>query len=283
MEITTAAVQMIPKLKIIWEQCFGDKKEYIDFYFQHRFSPEIMIAAVENDSPVAMLSLLPTKLYKERQSKILHYVYGVATLPEYQKRGIAKRLLEYAGDFIEQESRLFLVPANKSLFSYYRKQQFESAFYLKHFQTEVELDFIEETEWTKTAISPEEYKQIRDNKLKEITKKDGYVEWDLFAISYALNSSQLIGGMTCKIISQFGEDILLFHIDKEKKIMEIEETTLDGEALLKIGKTIAKQYDCQYLSGRLPIQSVCQAEQYVFGLAKQLPQIGNGYFNLALD
>lgn len=95
----------------LWELIFGDKKKDIARFLKKFLN---CVLVYEHDGNIcAMLTLLPIK-YKKRCGK---YVYAVATHPDYRSQGMASELLNFA----DKEDFLLLVPAERSLYEYYRR------------------------------------------------------------------------------------------------------------------------------------------------------------------
>lgn len=120
----------------IWRACFGDSKEYIDFFLDHSFDPEKCLVWDDNGHAVAMLHLRTadyTSKNKELNGKPVMYIYAAATLPEYQRRGIMSKLIAAANDEAAAHGCMFtfLLPASDSLYQYYAKLGYIAAFSIK--------------------------------------------------------------------------------------------------------------------------------------------------------
>lgn len=98
----------------LWHTVFGDDqggiKNYLDKYL------DCVLLYITEGKIIGMLSLLPLK-YNGMDGK---YVYAVATDPSFRGRGVASKLIRYCSD----EIFLLLVPAEKSLFTYYQRLGF---------------------------------------------------------------------------------------------------------------------------------------------------------------
>ena len=88
--IMTANALMIPALRHLWKQCFGDEDAYVSLFFDRRFSPEQTLTAWVDDTLVGAVYLLEAEV----DGHPLWYGYAVGTLPEYRGRGISRRLHE---------------------------------------------------------------------------------------------------------------------------------------------------------------------------------------------
>ncbi len=135
----------------IWSEAFGDDREYI-LNFLESFREYVYV--LEKD---AIMTLFPVTLNDKKG----HYVYAVAVDANKRGTGLGKKLIEFAkanmGDF------LVLVPADKSLFDYYRKLGFsENSTIGKYDKTD-----------TNEKISVKEYVTLRD---KYFNGKN-YIKW----------------------------------------------------------------------------------------------------------
>lgn len=110
----------------IWRECFGDGAEYIGMYLENRFETENMFVIFEDGRPVSMLSLLPVHVTINGEKHAARYVYAVATLPAYRKKGYASKLIEHA--FFKYNEPLILQPSSDGLRKYYEKLGFDDAF-----------------------------------------------------------------------------------------------------------------------------------------------------------
>ncbi len=132
--IDFAAIKDIAALKQIWSVCFGDPGEYIDLFFSQRFKPEEALIYRESGRPVSVVYMLPLDIMAKGALRPSHYIYAAATLPEYRGRGLMRKLLNQAEIAARQKGQAYsvLVPGEQSLFAYYEKMGYRTAFYMKH-------------------------------------------------------------------------------------------------------------------------------------------------------
>ncbi len=119
----------IPDLQEMWRRCFDTEDVYSNFYFERRFVPEDTLIWRIGGKAVSMMTLMDVAIGNEKGS----YIYAVATLPEYQRRGIYRELDRWADDEIRRRGGCFscLVPASPGLFSMYRKLGYDTAFLIE--------------------------------------------------------------------------------------------------------------------------------------------------------
>lgn len=121
-------------MKRLWHSCFlNDGEEFIDYYFRERTKHENTYCAFKDgnvneeraDDIISMLHVIPMR-FEAITADAAHksivpvgFIAGVATAPEYRKRGIANALLRAA----EQASKgrfaaLVLSPANELFYKH---------------------------------------------------------------------------------------------------------------------------------------------------------------------
>ncbi len=130
-----ATLQDRPELTSLWQEAFGDEKEYIDFVFD-QFAGLDGVWLTEQDGAVAAYAcVIPVTLGSLRGV----YLYGVNTKKELRGRGIMRGLMEeihaeaaHAGlDFA------VLVPAGQKLFEFYEKLGYQTLFYHRIVEKEI--------------------------------------------------------------------------------------------------------------------------------------------------
>ncbi len=108
----------------LWHECFGDDREYIEFFLDN--CPEKCLGIVADGSLVSMLFLLDGFIEEFRTA----YIYAACTAEKYRRRGYISRLIEYSEIYCAENKydAVFLVPAEESLYSFYEKFGFIPAF-----------------------------------------------------------------------------------------------------------------------------------------------------------
>lgn len=256
----------IEAIEEIWHECFGDDREYIALYLSNRFETENMLVIHADGRPVSMLSLLPLRIIINGERRAARYVYAVATLPAYRKRGYASSLIRYAFD--KYKEPLILQPASEELQRYYKHLGFDDAFkqspcwlynpcmekmtrvsenVLKQASFELAEDMAympvtrmsenqdegrmtELGKWQVTDVSAKEYKEIRDCYFDS----EGYAEWDETAIQYAIMENAFCGGDTIKLTDKDNDvrKVLMYRVcggADDSSRLQVIETTLDEE------------------------------------------------------
>lgn len=281
---------MISELKKVWKECFHDEDSYIDFYYENRFSKVTTLVKRVDGIIASMLTLIPCAFVKNEISQPLYYVYAVATRNEYQKRGYAKELILYAQQLANKEgAKTFLVPASKSLFSYYEKLGYQTAAYQTIAGAETTKKMLESVEKLSAM-------EIADSiQISELTAKDfyelrekhftteGYIRWDQEALSYLLEEYRFCGGVAWLITSEQHKGAILYHYIKEEKKLYVKETTLELQVLAQVLLHIGNQLDVAQVELKLKNGQDLGGEVKEFAMLSQSFSENLGFVNLVKD
>ena len=105
------------ELKKLWLRCFDDSEKAVELFFERNKNICNAYLAAEGEKTAAAVYFINCAL----NGKKAHYLCGAATLPEFRKRGIMSRLIEYALNDAESRGDVFsvLLPANRELYDFY--------------------------------------------------------------------------------------------------------------------------------------------------------------------
>lgn len=111
--------EYIPLLKKLWLDCFEEKSEAVDLFFERCMDFTSIYTASVEKKPVAMLFLVHSTL----NGKKAHYLCSAATQGEYRNLGIMSRLIDFALADSHKNGDIYslLFPANEKLYSYYER------------------------------------------------------------------------------------------------------------------------------------------------------------------
>ena len=131
----------IPRLKRLWLACFDEKQQAVDLFFDRVFADASVYCAKDGYLIVSAVYLLNVSLNGQKA----HYLCGASTLPQYRKKGIMTRLIEYAlNDARENGSKFSLLfPASKDLYAFYSRLGYKSecyASFTQYLRRELESD-----------------------------------------------------------------------------------------------------------------------------------------------
>lgn len=284
--------ELISDLKLMWMECFSETEDSWQFYYTNRYQPNNTCVYIKNEKAVGMLTMLPTSLVMQNDVKRIYYIYAVATLPEFQRQGIASILLRFAKDIADKDQAILcLVPATSQLFSYYEKQGFKTCFYLKRLEFDENWIRSKHNETCKACtrdylykhmvldyIDSKTYKNLRD----QTFHNQGYIKWSTEAVHYALIENNHYKGFAVKISINNNDFIIMATVSGKQLI--IRETTLDSAYLSDIILWLCKEKGCTsavvYVSTEYNYDGII----IPFGmLSNSLLSLENGYLNLALD
>jgi len=282
--ITTATTTMIPALKALWKEAFGDTDEYTNFFFSHGFQPDRTFLYLREERPVSMAFVFPGELCVHDSYIPVGYIYGVATYKDSRGKGYSTQVLQY----IQQQYPVtFLVPSTENLFQFYARNGYHTAFHVN--EIKYHLDQLAEpiTPITMQDITSGEYKIIRDHYFHGT----GYLRWDEPRIAYALAENVICNGSAIKVrnivdkadlktpLADYPEAILLYRCHKQELI--IKETTLSGKLLQDTAYCLMKQTNTSICHIRLRSDSSSAAK--AFAMLHGQEGITSGYCNLVLD
>ena len=82
--------------KALWEECFGDGRSFIDWYYKERSKPEYVLGAFEGGELVSMLHMIPVRMRFGGGTSDVCMVSGVCTRPDMRRRGVCGELFQKA-------------------------------------------------------------------------------------------------------------------------------------------------------------------------------------------
>ena len=241
----------------LWQTCFGDDWSYIQFYFENRIENENMFVIHEDGKPVSMASMLPVQITINGEWQSAKYVYAVATLPQYRKKGYASEIIKHAAD--KYKEPLILQPAEESLHEYYNSLGFSEGFEespcwvydgnctrracileseqkYEIFKADTEpLEKLETLDgWDISDIGGKEYKEVRDRYFEG----EAYVAWDEKSLDYAIQENEFCNGKTLLLTKQNQNQdnaykaVIMYRVENNK--LNVVETTLEDSELQDI-------------------------------------------------
>jgi GNAT superfamily N-acetyltransferase len=272
------------KLKKLWGDIFGDTPEMVEAYFAHRHWDENMLVDKQNDDIAGMLSMLPLRLTSPGGSFSARYIYAVATDVKYRNQGVSTRLMDYAHAFMKGrgEAAAILVPASPSLFDFYGKRGYITAFSLDTVRFEAaDLPSFPRDGYF-APCTPGEYANLRD---KAFASSCLYACWDEKSVAYAIMSFGPEGGVT-RFSSGDGEGCAAW--ERQEDAVLVRELALVNMDVLAALAVLHRMLNAKYYQVRLPENSFPGAITLPFGMIRWLvPEptlLGKPpYLSLALD
>lgn len=241
----------------LWHNIFGDSENIIE-EFLNRFYKNVLLY-LEGDKIVGMLSLLNLSQGK----KTGYYVYAVATDEKFRSKGIATALIEYAKSLCKKDEFLLLVPAEDSLFDFYKKLGFS------------EISCIRKRNYMKTVIdaqipvlpiSPTEFLILR----KEFFKNYDFIEWDIDILN-------LLHDVYGAKFIKFGDNAGFAVCEVFENFVSVKELCCAPHNIKIAMSSICKFFGRSIYSYTLPVKDI-KPNAMSYGKKFKKP-----YFNLALD
>ena len=118
------------KIKQLWKTCFEDTPEFVDLYFDLRYTNDVNLCIESGDEVLAALQLLSYPMTYAGQTVPTAYVSGACTHPDYRGKGVMRELLAEAFSRMHAQGVMLstLIPATPSLFRYYARSGYADVF-----------------------------------------------------------------------------------------------------------------------------------------------------------
>lgn len=273
----------IEQLKNLWQECFGDKMDYINLYFDNMYKNEYCYIAKENDTVASMMMFLPATMVSFNKSINGRYVYAVATKPEFRGKGIMRQLEKYATDDVKNKGIEFLtlVPASESLFNLYREIGYKTYAHLEN-QSYTDKEFKQYTKETNiTQILLNELDNLRAEFLKSF---DEYIY--INDTEYIKQELSFLGALLYKVSNEYGNGYILCFKDDDKAY--VKECSLSENLLKSSLEDICKMLECKNIVLKLSQKTLKTINKTPYSMVKWLQHKENGftensYQNLMLD
>ncbi len=193
----------------LWEEAFGDSREFIKMFFSTGFSFDRSMLCTQNDQVAAALYWFDC-LWNDKK---VAYLYAIATKQEHRGKGICKKLMAATHNELLSKNYhgAILVPADEGLSQMYGKMGYQP--YEKSHNCPLS---IVHCPFDLTPISVAEYRKLQ----KELLPKDSVVHTDA-AFSYLQTFAQFYKtekGILCKTEDSI-QEILPYTPKGENKAM----------------------------------------------------------------
>lgn len=214
----------------LWNTCFDDG-DFSEFYMRERATSDNMLVIYRDGKPVSMASFLPAVYHTEKGAIPVRYVYAVATLPEYRRQGLARKILTCGRQLWDEP--LVLCPADEHLYRYYGRMGFVPAF--RSEDVSVRLSQEKNCCWNfhLEEADPKTYAALREQALA--AGRHPYLSWDEQAVAFAFAANARDGGRNLFLVPDAAPEKkeLLMYTTEEKELVIIE-TTLQEEVLSRL-------------------------------------------------
>ena len=115
----------------LWQTCFHDRSDFLELFFSRKYTPHNTRVAMRGDTLCSALQHLPYMMSLWNGEQPLSYFAGLSTAPQERGRGLMSHLIRESFYTLHRRNipLAALIPAEESLYGYYRRFGFETVFY----------------------------------------------------------------------------------------------------------------------------------------------------------
>lgn len=290
--IKLADIDMLPRLKRIWQTCFGDDKNYVDFVFDNLLGPAQMLVKTDEDGhPIAMANWKLLRFTTPKQAFTGAYIFGVCTLPEHRGKGISSALMEKAHELLRQDGVQLscLIPAGQNLFDFYTTRGFETRFYYKSLR-------LGRAEIPKSSrqgvLSVGTLEDLYAKRADYFSSRPLFGAWDAHYLNYVTKECRFYGGEVLRFSCGGNQGYAVCHPMRDGALL-VKEAVVDPKDVDVLLAALDARYKAKNYHLRLPadfaIENKWEAEILPFAMVKwydkkNAPDIGCApWFAFGLD
>ena len=113
MEVRLAKPEETKQVQNLWNYCFYEEPQYLQWVFGSRYCADNTVVAVEAGRVAGALQLIPTALRLHDKTEACYYIAGVSVFAQSRGKGIAAAMMAFAEQVATERgvSMLLLVPA----------------------------------------------------------------------------------------------------------------------------------------------------------------------------
>lgn len=272
-DIRLASERDIPDLCAIWQSCFPDSEDYIQYFYRENFRRISVPVYTMDDKPVSMIHLMGAEFADGSDQYPVRYVYAVATLPAFRNMGFMRSLLLSAARSAEESGYgLFLKPI-PALVEYYASLGFAQDNRFRLFAAEPEPDG--RRDFFFSPVSAEDYNRLRSAAFSARP----FVKWPDAHVRWCVDENALCGGRTLSISLDGSTHFLMGY--PAGGILHITETDLSPGQLQLIASALCELFDTARLEAFLPEESCPEGIAVVSSCVCNAP-LRHTYANLLL-
>ena len=295
--ISYGKYEYIPELKIMWHKIFGDTESYLNSFFGKVYKDENTLVDIEDGKVVSVLFMIPYKFIVSGKENEIVYLYALATEPAYRGRKIMSKLIQESLNISTKRGYALsvLIPADKSLFEYYRQFGFEE-YFGRVLLTKTITDI--ENEQTNKGLKIQEIEKIP----MELIKADAEQIWTAYSRSEIFSSGGIVlskeqNEFYLEELKSEGGQAYVFKMDGNKdgyallQLLDdnllVLETNVDADSLKLFYEALYRLYKFKAVTFYQPIcfdESEIMPYKKAFAMAKSLNGISvkNPFINRVL-
>lgn len=145
----------------LWKKCFNDPEEFMDIYFEDKYTDDTNLTVRKDGEVIAATQLLPYRMTFYGSVQHVGYISRLATSPDFRGRGYASNLLHEAHRrlFTQGASLSLLIPQNEEMRKFCEKPQ-HGAYWTSVYRQELPLDTSQDGTFDKIEVTrPDEWGQ----------------------------------------------------------------------------------------------------------------------------
>ncbi|MBP5293471.1 MAG: GNAT family N-acetyltransferase [Clostridia bacterium] len=273
-DIRLATERDIPALTELWQTCFPDSKEYIEFFYRENFDRMSVPVLTLDEKPIGMIHLMEASFAQGAEAYPVRFVYAVGMHPAYRGQGLMKNLLGSVTRSAEEKGcGLFLKPSQE-LIPFYESAGFvlDSSFRL--FRTTPEAK--SGGSLSLSPLSAADYNRLRNISFSGRP----YVRWPDAHVQWAVDENAFCGGQTLSF-SLDGRIHFLMGYPSDG-VLHITETDLSCDQLRSIAFPLCTFFGAATsLEALFPEDACPEGEAVVSSLVFHAP-VRSTYANLLL-
>lgn len=234
-QIKPATPQDVAEIHALWHKGFGDEAEFVNSFYRRCCRLEHTFLLREDGVLRTMIAApLVTLCLPDGGAADAAYLYALTTDPEARGKGYGQMLLRYV-DFYLTEHRMdcvVLVPAEPSLFRFFRTAGYDAAFSLSEIELPAEQVPPAPAGTSLNRVQPEQYNQVREARLAgtfHVAYSDAMIGFQQ-AMSQASGAGlyrlELPHGPGCAAVERLTDGVML------KELLTPEEDLAAGLALV---------------------------------------------------
>ncbi len=133
MDVRLAMPHEQADLKDLWNYCFDDSRDFVEWFFKFRYKASNTLVLYDNDRICSALQLLPYNITLRGRKMSTSYLVGVSTWPEDRGKGyVSKLILKSLKVMREREQWVsILLPFN---YNFYRRYGWETCYLYNQYQ-----------------------------------------------------------------------------------------------------------------------------------------------------
>lgn len=113
MEVRLAKENETKQVQHLWDYCFYEEPQYLQWVFGSRYKGDHTIVAIETEQVIGALQLVPVAMRVRNTVEPCYYIAGVSVFPQNRGKGVASAMMTFAEQVAAKRgiSLLLLVPA----------------------------------------------------------------------------------------------------------------------------------------------------------------------------